>query len=195
MTAGYEQFKCFLQSLAVLPEVEVEKADRLFQPVVLQKGAFFQRAGEIPQKLGFVISGVLSLYYIDRQGDEWIKAFCIENHTVAAYSALLQQQPSRLFIQALETSSLLVAPYTEYQKLATEHPCWQVVNRKMAEALFMKKEQREAELLLDDAVTRYQQFRADYPGLEKRIKQHYIASYLGITPVSLSRIRAQMKRS
>ena len=58
----------------------------------------------------------------------------------------------------------------------------------------MKKEKRESSLLLDDAQTRYIKFRNEYPGLESRIKQHLIASYLGITPVTLSRIRARLRK-
>ncbi len=58
----------------------------------------------------------------------------------------------------------------------------------------MKKEKRESSLLLDDAQTRYIKFGNEYPGLESRIKQHLIASYLGITPVTLSRIRARLRR-
>ena len=69
--------------------------------------------------------------------------------------------------------------------------CWQIVARKLAEMVFILKEKREAELLLSDAQERYQQFLADYPNLEKHIAQYHIASYLGITPESLSRIRAK----
>jgi CRP-like cAMP-binding protein len=69
----------------------------------------------------------------------------------------------------------------------------QQLNCKIAESLFIKKERREATLLLDDAKTRYLNFLEEYPGLETRLKQYHIASYLGITPVSLSRVRAQLK--
>jgi CRP-like cAMP-binding protein len=142
-----------------------------------------------------VVSGLLRLYYIDANGNEFIKSFCVENEIVAAYSALLLHEPSRLFIQALEPSTLLVADFAEYQAVSAQHACWQMVNSRIAETLFIKKEKREAALLLDDAETRYRAFLAEYPQLEQRVKQHHIASYLGITPVSLSRIRARLRRS
>ncbi len=66
---------------------------------------------------------------------------------------------------------------------------------KTAEWLYVKLDQRESELLLDDAATRYLKFLAEYPGLVHRVKQYHIASYLGITPESLSRIRAQLAHS
>ncbi len=113
---------------------------------------------------------------------------------VAAYTALLNNEPSKLFIQTLEDSQLLTANYEEYQAATAESSCWQKVNQNIAERLFMKKEKRESSLLLDDAQTRYIKFGNEYPGLESRIKQHLIASYLGITPVTLSRIRARLRK-
>jgi len=159
----------------------------------LKRGDFFVRAGDAPRTIGFIVSGILRLYYVDDEGNEYTKSFCAENDFVAAYSALLLAQPSRLFIEALEDSRLLIADYSVYRLLCEEHPCWQVVNCKIAEGLFIKKEKRESTLLLDDAKTRYLNFLKEYPGLETRLKQHHIASYLGITPVTLSRIRAQLK--
>jgi CRP-like cAMP-binding protein len=137
--------------------------------------------------------GGATAYYVDRDGNEYTKSFCAENSFVAAYSALLLEQPSRLFIQALEDTKLLIADYSAYRVLSENHACWQALNCKIAEFLFIKKEKRESALLLDDAKTRYLSFQEEYPGLETRIRQHHIASYLGITPVTLSRIRTQLK--
>ena len=190
----YEQLHQVIRSFTAIPEAEWTKARQLFQPVVLQKGSFFVRAGEVPKSLGFVVSGLLRLFYIDDDGAEFNKSFSAENGFVAAYSGLLLQEPSRLFVDALEDSELLVADYAAYQVLAEGHPCWQIINRKIAENLFIKKEKRESELLLDSATTRYMRFRAEYPALVDRLKQYHIASYLGITPVALSRIRRQTEK-
>lgn len=189
----HRQLHQLLQTLTPIPDVELRKAENIFQPVQLAKGDFFVRAGDVPQTLGFVLVGLLRLYYIDDNGNEWTKSFCAANSFVAAYSALLLGEPSRLFIETLEDSTLLVAPHHTFQSLCQEHPCWQAVNRQLAEALFIKKEKREATLLLDDAPTRYLNFLADYSDLEPRLKQYHIASYLGITPEALSRIRANLK--
>ena len=187
-----KQFHQVLQSITPVPDDELEKADKIFHPAQLSKGDFFVQAGEIPQTLGFVVSGLLRFYYIDASGNEFNKSFSIENGFVAAYSGLLLGEPSRLFIDAIEDSTLLVANYEAYRMLSAEHLCWQIINRKIAEGLYIKKEKRESELLLDDATTRYLTFRREYPGLEDRLKQYHIASYLGITPVTLSRIRMQL---
>ncbi len=188
----YKQFHQVLQSITPVPDNELKKAEKIFHPAQLEKGSFFVQAGEVPQTLGFVISGLLRLYYIDGSGNEFTKSFCIENSFVAAYSALLLREPSRLFVETVEDSLLLVAKYDTYQTLSSEGNCWQIINRKLAETLFIKKEKRESELLLDDATTRYLRFLTEYPGLETRLKQYHIASYLGVTPVTLSRIRMQL---
>ena len=182
-----------LRAQADLPDDELAKLLALFRPASLRRGDHLLRAGETPRSLAFVQSGLLRLYYLDDEGREFTKSFCAEGELVAAYSALLIGQPSRLFIEALENAQLLVADYAAYTALASGHPCWALVNQRRAEALFIKKEQREAALLLDDAETRYRQFLAEHPGLEERVRQHHIASYLGITPVALSRIRARLR--
>lgn len=181
-----------LRSLAEVPDDELARVLAIFRPMHVVKGELFVRAGEVPEQIAFLDAGLMRLFYIRADGEEFTKSFLPEGEIVGAYSALLRREPSRLWIDALEDSSLLAAPYREYTRLAEIHPCWQIINRKIAEALFIKKEQREASLLLDNAETRYRTFLAEYPNLEHRLKQHQIASYLGITSVSLSRIRARM---
>ncbi len=192
-TEDYDQFARFLRSLADIPDAEMEKATEIFRPASFPKGTFLVRAGEVPQTLSFVVSGIVRLYYITPAGVEITKSFRTENYLVAAYSSLLQGTPSRMFIQTLEPTTLLIAPYQAYQALTAGHPCWQTVNLKTAEWLYIKLDQRESELLLDDATTRYLKFLNEYPGLVNRVKQYHIASYLGITPESLSRIRARSR--
>ncbi|AFY44283.1 Crp/Fnr family transcriptional regulator [Nostoc sp. PCC 7107] len=181
-----------LQNLVDISADELAQLTHVFQPKTLKTGDFLIRAGEIPAEIGFVASGILRLYYVNSAGGEFTKSFCPENHFVTAYRALILKQPAQFFIEALEDSLLLVADYSQYVQLCTENSCLQTINHKLVEALFLKKEKREAELLLDDATTRYQNFLREYPDLEQRVKQYHIASYLGISPVSLSRIRKNL---
>ncbi|MBU7584104.1 MAG: Crp/Fnr family transcriptional regulator [Nostoc sp. TH1S01] len=192
-TPAYLQLSNVLQTLVNIPADELAKLSRVFQPRTLKAGDFLIQAGEIPSEIGFVVSGILRLYYVNSAGNEFTKSFCPENHFVTAYSALILKQPAQFFIEALEDSLLLVIDYIEYTQLCAENSCWQAINHKLVEALFIKKEKREAELLLDDATTRYRKFLIEYPDLEHRVKQYHIASYLGISPVSLSRIRKTLQ--
>ncbi|MCP4271690.1 MAG: Crp/Fnr family transcriptional regulator, partial [Gammaproteobacteria bacterium] len=84
---------------------------------------------------------------------------------------------------------LLICDLAPVVNLFDQHRCWEKLGRLLAEQLYIKKETREAEFLLDDAETRYLNFQTNYPGLEDRLTQYHVASYLGITPVMLSRIR------
>ena len=175
-SSAYTQLNNFLQTITEIPENEVKKLTSIFKPLSLPIGQFFIRTGEIPTQIGFVASGLLRLYYVNDKGVEFTKSFCEENEFVAAYSALILNKASQFFIEALEESLLLVTDYVNYQELCTEHPCWQIIKHKFVEALFIKKEKREGELLLDDATTRYTKFLIEYPTLENRVKQYHIAA-------------------
>jgi CRP-like cAMP-binding protein len=176
-----------------IPKEELVFLFSCFKTVIVDKNDFFLKEGDVPRRIGFVRSGVLRLYYMDNSGNEVTKHFCLENTAAISYSAFIQQQPSRFFIQALEKTRLLTIDKNTYDNLLQRHICWQITARKLAEIVFILKEKREAELLMDDAQTRYLQFLKDFPNLINRVKQYYISSYLGITPESLSRIRAQVK--
>jgi CRP-like cAMP-binding protein len=193
LSSEQNQLIAVLRSLVSLSEREANQTAYLFQTHNLHRDEFFIRAGDVPQTIGLVISGILRLYYVTPDGKEFTKSFCVENSFVAAYSALLLKQPSRLFIQALEDTKLLSANYSTYRSLCESLVSLKQLNCKITESLFIKKERRESALLMDDAQTRYLNFLKEYPGLETRLKQHYVASYLGITPVTLSRIRTQLK--
>lgn len=178
-----------------IPEEELKRLKSLAKPLNIRKHEYFLMAGETPGYVGFNVSGLLRYYYIDKNGTEITKHFCFENTCVLSYGAFLQQIESKYFIQALEDSQLFVIDYQTYQNLLSTNICWQVAARKIAEMLFILKEKREAELLLNDAQERYLVFLKDYPNLENRLTQYHIASYLGITPESLSRIRANINKS
>jgi len=172
-----------------LPQEELERAKELVSTVRVAKGDFFLRAGEVPRRIGFNLEGLLRFYYLDREGSEHNKHFCVEQTCAISYSAFHQQTGAPLFIQSLEDTTLLVIQREAYVELLARHPGWQIAARKFAEMLFILKERREVELLQLGAAERYARFREDYPGLEQRVNQYQVASYLGVTAESLSRIR------
>lgn len=178
---------------ADIPKEERRRILKRKKVITLEKGEYFLMAGDVPQYIGFVISGLLRLFYIDSGGMEINKHFCVENTLAISYSAFLQREESKFYIQALEDTKLLAIDYETYVDLLDSHICWQIVARKLAQMLFILKEKRESEFLLSDARQRYLQFLEDYPNLESRLSQYHIASYLGITPESLSRIRSGLK--
>jgi len=171
------------------PDAEMDRFLGPFGTRSLEQGDYFQRAGEASGEMAFVNAGLLRFFYQTADGKEFNKSFIPENQFAAAYSAYLTNRPARFSIQALEDSHLLVADLPGVVALFDRHRCWERMGRILAEQLYIKKETREAEFLLDDAETRYRNFQQTYPGLEERLPQYHVASYLGITPVALSRIR------
>lgn len=178
-----------LVSLTEIPTDEIDKIEKLFYPVKISKGDYFVKNGDLSKTIGFIVSGLFRYFYSDKNGIEYTKYFASENNFVISYSSLLLSRPSRFSIEALENSEILCIRYSDWLNLVDGNICWQIVTRKVIEKVYVIKEIRESELLLEDAQSRYKNFMESYPGLNKRIKQYHIASYLGISPVSLSRIR------
>jgi len=176
-----------------IPKQEFIRLIRLTRKVEIEKDEYFLKAGDVAKQIAYVRSGIVRLFYLDRLGKDVTKHFSTEHTLAISYNSFIQRIPSRLSIQALENTVLYTIDYKTYYELLETHPFWQISARKLAEMIFLLKEKKEAELLLDDAQTRYMQFLNDYPNLINRVKQYYISSYLGIAPESLSRIRANIK--
>jgi len=110
---------------------------------------------------------------------------------VAAYASLLTRQPSHLRVEALEPTQLFVLSWSEIDTLYARHVCWQIVGRRLAETQLVEREQRAHELLTASATERYRRFCETHRELLPRLHDYDIASYIGVTPVSLSRLRAR----
>ena len=137
----------------------------------------------------YIAHELFRYFYIDYEGNEKTKHFVARPEFVFSLSAFIEQTPSLYFIEALEDSEMLTAPADKIRILLRESKLWQDVYRAILENTYLIKEKREAEFLLYDAKDRIRHFVEEYPELNKRIKQHIIASYLGIAPESLSRIK------
>lgn len=158
----------------------------------LAKGQYWIRSGETADSVAICIEGLFRIFYETPDGNEHNKSFCTTHEFIAPYGALLQRIPSYLSIQSLQESRILVFRYEQLAASYDRHPGWERFGRIVAEQLFVKKETRERELLFLTAEERYRQFLSHYGHLEGEIPQYHIASYLGITPVALSRIRRRM---
>lgn len=177
---------------SVLPSEQLEGFMSMGQLKTLSSGEYFIHEGETPQKLAFVLSGLFRYVYINDKGLEFTKSLIQEHDFISSYSAMITQSGSHFFIEALEDAVVFVIPYPKWQTLLAHDPFWTGFLLKFIEKGFITKEKRERDLLLLPAETRYQNFLKEYPGMEGRIKQTIIASYLGIQPESLSRIRKKM---
>ncbi len=169
----------------------LESLTSLFSSVQLSKGESFARKGEYSKKIAFVESGVMRAYYSNEDGDEYNKTFFEQNSFIGAYSSLVTGQKNLIDIDCLTDCRLQVATYEKVTGLYDHFPQVERLARILAERFFVSKEKREIELATLEAKDRYSIFQEEHPQLEQLIPQYHIASYLGISPTQLSRIRAQ----
>lgn len=186
--------KSVLLRQASIPDSEWEYLRRGLSYRDLSAGEYLLRAGDVPLEIGFVLSGLLEKFYETADGHSFIKDFSLKLRLVTAYSSLLLAKPAHLNIRAIEDSRLLMISFSHFQALYKRHSCWQELGRKIAEALFIEREQRESELLMLKAEERLDLFMNKFPDLIQRIPQYSIASYLGISPVSLSRLIGKKRK-
>lgn len=181
-----------IRTFTELPEEQGAKLLSLTKERTLAKGDFYVRKGQIPKTFAFVRKGLFRYHYVNESGHELTKGFFAEGSFLVAYSAIRENRGSFFYIQALEDSEILTVSYEKWLNLQKEHRCWDTFLISLLEKGYITKETREREFLLLDAEARYRIFMEKFPGLDQRIKQHMIASYLGITSVALSRVRKKM---
>jgi len=178
-----------VRSVFPLTDDAIRRGFALVRPRELERGATVLRAGERASGVFVVISGLLREYFLLEDGIERTKAFVAEGEFSGSLADLLSGEPSKAFIVAEEPTRVLVATFRAYRELEAESPDWERFGRRAAEGLLLRKADREYELLGLDAAGRYARFSTRYPGLEARVAAKHVASYLGITPVHLSRLR------
>lgn len=139
----------------------------------------------------FIISGIARLYYITPEGKELNKGFYDENSMVGNLSALILNEPSRFAIETLESSIVIELDLKSFRELAYSNEGWLRVFNYCCQMMLVRNERREAELLTMSAKQRFLQFVRNFPGHLDRIPQYHVASYLGITPVALSKYKKQ----
>lgn len=165
----------------------------LFQPVNLDKNEYMVRNGERTQFVYILLDGVMRVFY-NKEGNEYNKTFFMPGSFPTAITSLISGAPSQLDFQALLPSKLVRFSYVEFKKLFDKHRCLESFMLAIMEQQWIKKERHDIHMVTNDGEANYLIFREDFPQLENMIPQYHIASYLGITPIQLSRIRAQLTK-
>jgi CRP-like cAMP-binding protein len=162
--------------------------------VQLKKHGLFAQEGRLGDEVAFVLEGMLRQFYT-KDGEERTTYFFFENHLMSAYMSCLTGQPSRITIEALSDCAYLSFPYAVLAELFEQRMAWQKFGRLLAEYLGLGLEDRMVSLLLLSPEERYRDLLlGPRKKILERVPQHYVANYLGITPVSLSRIRNRVAR-
>lgn len=160
----------------------------------IKAGDYFLREGKVCTNIGIIERGLLRLYYLN-DGKEITNCFCKENNLVTAYSSLITGQPSELAIQAIEDAKLIILPYHALQKLYDKNLFWQQVGRMASESEYITTECHTRFLRDLSATERYLQILEQEPDLLQRVPLNYLATYIQVTPETLSRIRKKIGRN
>jgi CRP-like cAMP-binding protein len=147
----------------------------------LARGEVFLRAGEPAVDVGLIRSGLVREKFVLADGDERTRAFGVAGDFAGSLSDLLRGGPSRTEVEACADTRVLVVPWSRISDAVAASAGWRRLLERITQRLYLAKSDREYEL-----------FRARFPRLESAVAQKHVASYLGITPEHLSRVRAQL---
>lgn len=178
-----------------LSEDEISILSNSVIPKNLKKGEFLQREGDAVKYGAFVAKGFLRSYVIDNKGKEHIIQFAPENWWISDKAGLAKQEKASFFIDAIEDSEILLMNYEGHNNCLRQIPAYAASFQLGMQKRGSAKDKRIVQALSATAEERYNDFIETYPSIVQRVPQHMLASFLGITPETLSRIRKlQSKR-
>ncbi|HTD41096.1 MAG TPA: Crp/Fnr family transcriptional regulator [Mucilaginibacter sp.] len=180
-----------IKSCIPLSTHDEEIVRRLFHKKVFKKGDNLLQAGSVCRYIIFIETGLVR-YYINSDGEEQTNYFNKEGEFVCDYMSFLPQIPSYVNIQALEDTTVFVISFNDIQQFYKEVEHGERFGRLAIEQVFVNVINQVKSLYTDPPEVRYSQFLLNFPDIGQRIPQYYIASYVGIKPQSLSRIRKRI---
>jgi CRP-like cAMP-binding protein len=161
----------------------------LFRQAYICSGTVVLSPGQRWNELMVIRQGIFRLYYLDSSGKESNKGFFSEKQILAPIAQSAIQKPSLFFVEALTNVEVYSCDYEQLATLLNKYSGGRNFYNRLAENLLEDKIRREVMFLQLDARGRYERFVTDFPDLHERVPLHHLASYLGMTDVTLSRIR------
>lgn len=181
----------FLSEFPILSEEERGIIGEQLIVGEFKKGDVLLREGEISDECYFVLKGCVRQYYL-KDGDEKTTAFFAEREVVTSYLSYQQQIPSKHFFECAEDCKLIVGNLRQEKEMYEQHPKLVEITRQMMEEGLGKVHEEMAAYITASPEERYLSLSNNRPRLLQRIPQHQIASFVGVTPESLSRIRKRL---
>ncbi len=185
----FERLRSHIEQQLTIPDDEFELLITFFTPITLKKKEEFYRQGDRCRAFAFVISGCLRTYHIDAKGDEFTIYFAFPEWWIGDPASFFGGTPARYSCQALEECTLLHADKEHFEGAIDAVPTFDRWYRHKMRASYAAAQQKLIEAHAQSAEEKYLSLLARDPDIVQRIPQTYIASYLGIKPQSLSRIR------
>ena len=185
----FDTLRAYLEARASFTAEEFAYLRTVFLPKQLPAGGFLQRAGDVARYAAFIASGCLRSYVIDAKGKEHIVQFAPETWWLADSESLGRGVPTRFFFEAVEDSALLLIDAPSHQRVVERVPGYAAALRTGLQRHAAAKDDRIVSALSATAEERYLAFLETYPSMAQRVPQKMLASYLGVSPETLSRIR------
>ncbi len=172
-------------------QIELIKSKAVLKEI--RKDDYYHEAGKIPREVIFLTAGIMRVCYYNNKGDEITKYFIDENNFLADVSSYNQEIPSTEYIQAVTACQYFVLTKNAMKELSMTIIEWDNIIAKITAKGLADKVNKISPMMAEDATERYLSFLEKFPNLANRIPLSYLASYLGITQSSLSRIRKNIR--
>lgn len=190
----FDIFRKYLEDKIHLTNQDFELIASLCSGKKLRKKQYLLQAGDVWKYNAFVCKGLLKLYHLDDKGQEHIMQFAPENHWTGDRESLSSGLPSKYNIDAIEESEILLISKDNFEMLRKSIPAFNdFVNDTIKKNVMALQDRIYANITLS-AEERYNRFITQFPAITSRVPQHMIASYLGISAETLSRIRSQFTK-
>lgn len=183
------QLTGYFNNILPLSDEEQELVLTYFKPRLYRRRQYVLQEGDVCNQFNFVVQGCLRMYKVDEKGNTHIIQFATENWWVIDIGSFHQRKPSELNIDALEDTMVLQISYENLIALYTQAPGFNRIFRVLIENSYVSLQKRLLQNISSTAEQRYQGFTEAYPHLINRLPQVQIASFLGVTPEFLSRLR------
>lgn len=188
-----EEFIEYILQFGSLNQQQIDLISKKATKLDLQKEQYFSEAGKVAQQVGFVLDGIIRVCYYNNKGEEITKYFIDENNLVVDIESFDNDICSNAYVQAITDCRLLVFSKKDWRELLDTIVGWDAIVHKIISKALRQKVERRSPLVSEDATTRYLMFLKIYPNVINRVPLSYVASYLGITQSSLSRIRKNIR--
>ena len=190
----YENFRANINSKVKLTDDEFDKVVSFIKPQRLKRKHFIHREGEITRSSIFVEKGALRSFSVDKKGVEHVIQFALEDHWTGDLYSMITGKPSEVYVQALEDSDLILLPWDSMEKIYEMVPKMERMYRLLMQNAYVATLKRLNSTLSINAEERYLDLIKTYPNIAQRVPLVHIASFLGITSESLSRIRKHLAK-
>jgi CRP-like cAMP-binding protein len=188
----YEVFFQALRSKVDFSDEDLSVIKNHLTPKKLRKKQYLLQEGDVCKFVAFVEKGVLRSYTINEKGTEHILQFALEGWQIADLYSFLTGEPATYTIDAIEDSELLLISKSAHEELLKTVPKYETWNRLQITAAYIAMQKRLTSIISLPLEERYESFTATYSHILQRVPQHMIASYMGLTPETLSRVRKRM---